>query len=64
MNLQKKFFKNRHSNFKPKMYQGHWKCADCGREITKLPFNPKPQRAVYCKECWLKRKNKSEDIKE
>jgi len=40
------------------MYQGHWTCADCGAEITELPFEPTPGRPVYCKECWTKRREK------
>lgn len=38
------------------MFKGNWKCADCGKEITELPFEPSEDRAVYCKDCWLKRK--------
>ena len=43
-------------NFERKMYQGHWKCADCGKEITELPFEPDADRPVYCRECWAKRR--------
>lgn len=39
-----------------KMYQGNWKCADCGAEITELPFEPAPDRPIYCRECWRKRR--------
>jgi len=42
--------------FPRKMYHGHWKCADCGKEITELPFEPSPDRPVYCQECWAKRR--------
>lgn len=49
----KKFGKR---NFPRKMFKGNWKCADCGKEITELPFEPSGDRAVYCKDCWLKRK--------
>ena len=27
------------------------KCADCGAEITELPFEPKNDRPVYCRDC-------------
>jgi len=27
------------------------KCADCAKEITELPFEPKSDRPVYCREC-------------
>lgn len=43
-------------SFERKMYQGHWKCADCGKEITELPFKPDPDRPIYCRECWQKRR--------
>jgi len=45
-------------NFPPRqMFQGNWKCADCGKEITELPFEPSPDRPIYCKECWAKRRS-------
>lgn len=28
-------------------------CADCGKETT-VPFEPKEERPVYCKECYAK----------
>ena len=28
-------------------------CADCGVETT-VPFEPKEERPVYCKECYVK----------
>lgn len=30
-------------------------CADCGKE-TKVPFQPKEGRPVYCEECYARRK--------
>jgi len=50
----KKFESN--SDFPRKMYQGKWKCADCGAEITELPFPPDPDRPLYCRECHSKRR--------
>ena len=38
------------------MYQGNWKCADCGKEITELPFEPSPDRPIYCRDCWAKKR--------
>ncbi len=35
-----------------KMVQGNWKCSDCGKEITELPFEPSPDRPIYCRDCW------------
>jgi len=43
-------------NFERKTFKGDWKCADCGKEITELPFEPDPDRPVYCRECWAKRR--------
>ena len=40
------------------MVHGSWICADCGKEITELPFEPTAGRPVYCKECWAKRRNR------
>lgn len=31
-------------------------CADCNKECE-VPFRPSPDRPVYCKECFSKRKN-------
>jgi len=36
--------------------KGNWKCADCGTEITELPFQPAPDRPIYCRDCWSKRR--------
>ncbi|MEK7566722.1 MAG: hypothetical protein AAB527_01125 [Patescibacteria group bacterium] len=39
-----------------KMYQGNWKCAKCGAEITQLPFEPDPARLgqLQCRDCHRK----------
>ena len=37
-----------------KMVQGNWKCSDCGKEITELPFEPAADRPIYCRDCWAK----------
>ncbi|MCK4520922.1 hypothetical protein KAT95_03675 [Candidatus Parcubacteria bacterium] len=42
-----------------KMYQGHWKCSECGKEITELPFEPSGDRPLYCRECHAKKRNQS-----
>jgi len=39
-----------------KMFQGDWKCSECGAEITELPFEPAPDRPLYCRECWRKKR--------
>ncbi len=38
---------------RPKV-QGNWKCSECGTPITELPFEPDPDRKIYCTECWKK----------
>jgi len=42
--------------------KGNWKCADCGVEITELPFEPAADRPIYCKECWAKRRPPRRDF--
>ncbi len=44
-------------NFPPReMIKGNWKCAGCGKEISELPFQPAPDRPIYCKECWVQKR--------
>ncbi|MCD6550290.1 hypothetical protein J7K24_01975 [bacterium] len=52
MNFEKKPFAPR------QMIKGSWKCSECGKEITELPFEPSPDRPIYCRECWAKRRNR------
>ncbi len=47
------------NSFGPRqMVQGNWKCIDCGKEITELPFTPREEAdgvpKVHCKDCWSK----------
>jgi len=45
-------------DFAPReMIKGNWKCADCGTEITELPFEPSPDRPIYCRDCWSKKRS-------
>ena len=44
------------SSFQRQMYKGDWKCSDCGVEIKELPFEPAPDRPIYCRDCWAKRR--------
>ncbi|MFZ5559592.1 MAG: CxxC-x17-CxxC domain-containing protein [Patescibacteria group bacterium] len=39
-------------SFQRKMYQGNWKCASCGTDITELPFEPKEGQEIYCRDCY------------
>ena len=43
-------------NKKFEMHQVDVKCSECGAQITELPFEPAPDRPVYCRECNYKRK--------
>ncbi len=44
-------------DFQPRqMFKGNWKCAECGADITELPFEPSPDRPIYCRECHQKRR--------
>ena len=45
------------SDFPRKMYQGNWKCSECGAEITELPFEPSGDRPLFCRECHAKKRN-------
>ena len=43
-------------SFERKMYKGNWKCSECGKEITELPFEPSGDRPLYCRECHANRR--------
>ncbi len=30
-------------------------CSECGKDCE-VPFKPDPERPVYCKECWAKKR--------
>jgi len=54
----KKFNEGAKRDFAPRpMIKGNWKCSECGTEITELPFEPAPDRPIYCKDCWSKKRN-------
>jgi len=36
-----------------KMYKAT--CSECGKE-TEVPFEPDPNRPVYCKDCFMKKR--------
>lgn len=36
------------------MHQGTWKCGSCGGVITELPFEPRGEAGLMCKECFSK----------
>ncbi|PIT87811.1 MAG: zinc-binding protein [Candidatus Magasanikbacteria bacterium CG10_big_fil_rev_8_21_14_0_10_40_10] len=43
--------------FQRTMFQVNVKCAGCGTAITELPFQPKGDSPVYCRDCY--RQNRS-----
>ena len=44
-------------DFAPReMVKGNWKCSECEVEITELPFEPAPDRPIYCRDCWSKKR--------
>jgi CxxC-x17-CxxC domain-containing protein len=54
-NQQNQNFQQRHGGFNSRpMFKVV--CADCHKD-AEIPFKPTPGRAVYCKECFAKRKN-------
>ncbi len=52
---------NRGGNFRRerKMFEGNWKCSGCGAPITQLPFEPKDESDVSCRECYMKNKERN-----
>ena len=50
-------FDNNQGGFERKMYQGNWKCAKCGADITELPFEPDPTKLdkLLCRDCHRER---------
>lgn len=42
-----------------KMVKGDWECAECGKKITELPFEPSGDRPIYCPECWREKRAQS-----
>jgi len=39
------------------MYQGNWKCSICGGSITELPFEPRSESGLTCRQCYAKAKD-------
>jgi len=49
------------TNGEKKRFEGNWKCAKCGREITSLPFEPRGKGdRLQCGECYKKAKEAEE----
>lgn len=47
----------RGGGFQRRMYQVDMKCADCGAQISELPFSPSGDKPVYCSDCNRKRRD-------
>jgi CxxC-x17-CxxC domain-containing protein len=41
------------------MFEGNWPCSSCGAAITQLPFQPKSDKGLTCRDCWSKSKGGS-----
>jgi CxxC-x17-CxxC domain-containing protein len=39
------------------MYSVNLNCAGCGTAITELPFQPRGDKPVYCRDCMKNRRN-------
>ena len=39
------------------MFQGNWKCGSCGGAITELPFEPRSEAGLTCRDCYRKQKD-------
>ena len=46
------------------MFQGNWKCSDCGGEITELPFEPRGEKGLVCRDCYGKKKDGGKSVDE
>jgi len=40
-----------------KMYQGNWSCSSCQAPITELPFEPKDDQSLLCRDCYRAQRN-------
>ena len=44
-------------SFPPReMVKGNWKCSECEKEITELPFEPAADRPIFCRDCWAQKR--------
>ena len=39
------------------MFQGDWKCSGCGSAISELPFMPKSESGLMCRDCHAKKRD-------
>ena len=38
------------------MYQGNWTCSKCGGDIKELPFEPRSNSGLTCRDCYFNSK--------
>jgi CxxC-x17-CxxC domain-containing protein len=38
------------------MYEGNWTCSSCSGAITQLPFQPRSESGLTCRNCYAKQK--------
>lgn len=39
------------------MFQGDWTCGNCGGSIKELPFQPRSNSGLTCRDCYFKEKD-------
>lgn len=39
------------------MFQGNWTCSKCGGDIKELPFEPRSNAGLTCRDCYFNAKN-------
>lgn len=39
------------------MFQGNWPCSTCDKTITELPFEPRSNGGLTCRDCYFKQKD-------
>lgn len=45
------------SNAPRQMYQGNWSCSSCSAGISQLPFQPKDEANLLCRDCLQKKRD-------
>ena len=47
------------NSFGPRpMVQGDWTCSECNKEIKELPFKPREEASISCKECYMAKRQR------
>ncbi|MEK7519192.1 MAG: CxxC-x17-CxxC domain-containing protein [Patescibacteria group bacterium] len=54
----RRFEDRQRRDFAPRqMHQGDWACSECSAKITELPFEPSADRPIFCRDCWMKKRD-------